>query len=204
MCRGTRSPVLPGRQPAAGQRCRYRRLPVGRHGFRLDHRACRETAALYSLFHLWLRFELRLRRRAWLRRAGWRRADVLHVQDAALRDGAKGRRYGTGAAAPRLAPGGAAGRAVLPELLCRRARLEIRQGGAVRDWRRRIVRRLSLALLPRRRQSRLRRLRRPILRILAAPGSERPDGEAAGAYLAGSLECVAARDLPRCLRRACE
>src|SRR5437763_7842563 len=186
MCRGTRSPVLPGRQPAAGQRCRYRRLPVGRHGFRLDHRACRETAALYSLLHLWLRFELRLRRRAWLRRAGWRRADVLHVQDAALRDGAKGRRYGTGAAAPRLAPGGAAGRAVLPELLCRRARLEIRQGGAVRDRRRRIVRRLSLALLPRRRQPRLRRLCRPVLRILAAPGDE---GEVGYAYGVGMDEC---------------
>src|SRR5207244_9930091 len=131
----------PGLKPAPGQLCLYWRLPVGRRVFLIDYRACRETAALYSLLHLWLRFDLRLRRRAWLRRAGWRRADVLHVQDAALRDGAKGRRYGTGAAAPRLAPGGAAGRAVLRELLCRRARLEIRQVCAVRDRRRRIVRR---------------------------------------------------------------
>ena len=52
----------------------------------------------------------------------------------------------------RLAPRGAARRPVLPEFLRGQARLQIRQGRAVGDRRRRVVRRLSVALLSRGRE----------------------------------------------------
>ena len=72
----------------------------------------------------------------------------------------------------RLAPRGPARRPELPELLRRPAREQVRQGRALRRRRRRAVRRLPVALLPRGRQRRLRPLRRQVLRLLAAPAPD--------------------------------
>ncbi len=87
------------------------------------------------------------------------------LQDRALRDGAQGRRHGALPARARLAPRGPARRPELPELLRRAAGQQVRQGRALRSRRRRAVRRLPVALLPRGRQRRLRPLRREVLRV---------------------------------------
>ena len=68
----------------------------------------------------------------------------------------------------RLAPRGPARRPVLPELLRRPAGEQVRQGRAVRRRRRRAVRRLPVALLPRAGRHEPRRLPPAVLRLLAA------------------------------------
>ena len=90
--------------------------------------------------------------------------DVLPLQDRALRDGAQGGRHGALPARARLAPRGPARRPELPELLHLAAGEQVRQGRALGRRRRRALRRLPVALLPRRRQRRLRPLRREVLR----------------------------------------
>ena len=95
--------------------------------------------------------------------------------------GAQVRRHGALPAGARVAPGGPAGRPELPELLRRAAGEQVRQGRALGLGRRRAVRRLSLALLPRGRQRRLRRLRREVLRLLAPAGPERGAARASSA-----------------------
>ena len=87
--------------------------------------------------------------------------------------GAQVRRHGALPARAGLAPRGPARRPELPELLRRPAGEQVRQGRAVGLGRRRAVRRLPVALLPRGRQRRLRRLRREVLRVLAPAGPER-------------------------------
>ena len=107
--------------------------------------------------------------RARLRRARAGRADVVPVQDRALRDGAQGRRHGARALPalvwhledPRVGQS-------YPNFYVGAARQQVREGRALGRRRRRAVRRLSVALLPRRRQRRLRPLRRQVLRLLAA------------------------------------
>ena len=130
-------------------------------------------AAVHEHVHRRLRHDLGRRARAGLRRARQGRGDVLPVPDRALRGGAQVRRHGALPARAGLAPRGSARRAELPELLRRPAGQQVREGRAVRAGRRRALRRLPVALLPRRRQRRLRRLHRQVLRLLAAARPQR-------------------------------
>ena len=84
-----------------------------------------------------------------------------------------------------LASGRAACRPVVSEFLCGQARQQIQQGGAVGRGRRRIVRRLPVAIFPRRRTQELRGIRRQIFSVLAAA--------IAGRFLARMLAPVWAR-----------
>ena len=120
--RGARPAVPPGGRAASSSSD----VPVGaylsgRHGLRRDHRARRRRAArncapspvgfdLSSASGLELGFDERV--------AG--RADVVPVQDRALRDGAEGGRHGALPAALSWPPRGPARRPELPELLRRR------------------------------------------------------------------------------------
>ena len=75
---------------------------------------------------------------------------------------------------------------------------QVRQGRAVGRRRRRAVRRLSVALLPRGRQRRLRALRRQVLRLLAAADARTPTSAAClRADLARGRARLDARHLPR-------
>ena len=108
------------------------------------------------------------------------------LQDRALRDGAQGGRHGALPARARLAPRGSARRPELPELLRLAAREQVRQGRALGRRRRRALRRLSVALLPRRRQRRLRPLRREVLRVLAPARAERRAAASSSRRTSGS------------------
>ena len=195
--RGARPSLPPGGEPAARERRAGRLLPQRRHGFGLDHRDRGAPDSGYQDLHRRLRSQFGLGHRARLRRARQGGAHVVPVQDRALRDGAEGGRHGTRHAAARLAPGRAAGRAELSEFLCGAAREQIRQGRAVGRGRRRVVRRLSVALLPRRRQRRLRELHRQILPLLAAAHPQRRDPQGVPPDLARGRARVDARHLPR-------
>ena len=159
--------------PAARERRPGRRAPERRHGLGEHHRAGRRGAAVPEHVHGGVRHDLAHRHGGRRRRAREGRGDVVPVQDRALRGRAQVRRHGALPAGARLAPRGPARRPELPELLRRAAGEQVRQGRAVGLRRRRAVRRLPVALLPRGRQRRLRRLRREVLRVLAPPGPER-------------------------------
>ena len=163
-----------GRAPARERRPR-RRVPQRRHGLGQHHgRRGPRTAAPLDV-HRRLRPHLRLRARARLGRADEGGGDVLRLRNRAVRDGAEGRRHGALPPRSHLAPRGSPGRPVVPELLHRAAREQVRQGRAFRQRRRRALRRLSVALLPRRRQRRLRPVRGEVLRLLAPADPEQRD-----------------------------
>ncbi len=85
----------------------------------------------------------------------------------------------------------------LPEFLRRAARQQVRQGRAVGRRRRRAVRRLPVALLPRGRQRRLRALRRQVLRLLAAPAVDERRCAACLAPIWRDVADVSTRDIFR-------
>ena len=117
--------------------------------------------------------------------------------------GAQGRRHGALPAGARLASRRSARRPVLPELLRRAAREQVRQGRALGQRRRRAVRRLSVALLPRGRQRRLRPLRREVLRVLAPADPERVHAASSSSPTSGtrSSDLRHDRHLPRRVAR---
>ena len=94
--RGARPAVHAGGDPAAGQRRAGRLLSSRRHGFRRrSRRSPRASSHDLQTFTGGFDLQLGVRPGTGLRRARSRRADVLSVQDRALRNGAEGRRHGT-------------------------------------------------------------------------------------------------------------
>ncbi len=147
---------------------------------------------------------VRERPRAGLRRARGRGARRERVPDRALRDGHARRGHGVGAPRARVAPRGPARRDVLPEPLHRPARLEVREGLARGDRRRRALRRLPVALRARRGRRRSRGVRQALLRVLepARSRSAARRSSSRGASAARSRARRSTTTEPRSSRRA--
>ena len=161
--RRARSPVPAGRQPPARMRRRRRRLSVRRHGFGIDHRDRREVAQSHAHLHVRLRPQLGVRHRAWISTSAQPRNACRTPSRPSTTRWCS--RPATWSACCRSSPGisrsRASGRAIRTSTP--RSSRASSSRSCFGHRRRRAVRRLSVALLPGRRQRRLRALHRQVL-----------------------------------------